>query len=58
MRSGQKHPGKRRYRAALVIGIASGVLAIAACAPGATSNSAGASPATATTAATPDPKDA
>jgi len=52
MRSGQKHPGKRRYRAALVIGIASGVLAIAACAPGATSSSAGASPATATTAAT------
>lgn len=50
MRITRKHPGDRRYRAAVVIGIAASVLAIAACAPGASSSSAGASPTTATTA--------
>jgi len=50
MRITRKHPGYRRRRAALVIGIAAGALAVAACAPGATSTSADTSPTTATTA--------
>src|SRR5215469_13752873 len=50
MRISQKHCGDRRRHAALAIGIASAVLAVAACAPGAKSTSAGASPTAATTA--------
>jgi raffinose/stachyose/melibiose transport system substrate-binding protein len=50
MRISQKHSGDRRRHAALAIGIASAVLAVAACAPGAKSTSAGASPTAATTA--------
>lgn len=51
MRIRQTHSSKRQRRAALVIGIASAALAVAACAPGAKSSSGAAAP-TATTAAT------
>ncbi len=50
MRISQTHSGGRCRRAALFIGITSAALALAACAPGAGSSSAGASPTTATTA--------
>lgn len=50
MRISQKYSGDKRRRAALAIGIASAVLAVAACAPGAKSTSAGTSSTTATTA--------
>jgi raffinose/stachyose/melibiose transport system substrate-binding protein len=50
MRISRKHPGGRRRHTALVIATAASALAVAACAPGAKSTSAGASPSTVTTA--------